>query len=93
MRISQMKFSHDIRASQEGLVKNPPANAGDSRYVGLITGSGRYPGLVSDNPLQYSCMKNSMDRGTWQATNHGATKSQKQLSNSAHTLGQNEEQS
>ena len=93
MRISQVKFSHDIRASQEGLVKNLPANAGHSRYVGLIPGSGRSPGLVNDNPLQYSCMKNSMDRGTWQATNHGATKSQKHLSNSAHTLGQKEKQS
>ena len=87
MRISQVKFSHDMRASQVGLVKNLPANAGDSRYVGLIPGSGRSPGVVSDHPLQYSYMENSMDRGTWQATNHGATKSQTQLSNSAHTLG------
>lgn len=38
MRISQLKFSHDIRASQVGLVKNLSANAGDSRYVGLIPG-------------------------------------------------------
>ena len=71
MRISQVQFSHDIKASQVGLVKNLSANAGDSRYVGLIPGSGRSPGVVSDHPLQYSCMENSMDRGTWQATNHG----------------------
>ena len=86
MRISQVQFSHDIKASQVGLVKNLSANAGDSRYVGLIPGSGRSPGVVSDHPLQYSCMENSMDRGTWQATNHGP-QSQTQLSNSAHALG------
>ena len=53
-------------------VKNPPANAGD---VGLIPGPGRSPGEGNDNPLQYSCLENSTDRGGWQATVHGAIKS------------------
>ena len=67
------------------VVKNPPANAGDPGDAGAITGSGRFPGVGNDNPLQYSCLENSMDRGGWQATVHGATESQTQLSNQAHT--------
>ena len=45
------------------MAKNPPANAGDIRDRGLIPGSGRSPGEGKDNPLQYSCLKNPMDRG------------------------------
>ena len=45
------------------MVKNPPANAGDVRGVGLIPESGRSPGEGNGNPLQYSCLGNSMDRG------------------------------
>ena len=44
-------------------VKNPPANAGDTRDAGLIPGLGRSPGVGNDNPLQYSCLENSTDRG------------------------------
>ena len=44
------------------VVNNLPANAGDIRDVGLIPGSGRSPGGGHGNPLQYSCLKNSMDR-------------------------------
>ena len=40
---------------------------------GLIPGSGRSPREGNGNPLQYSCLKNSMDRGAWQATVHGVT--------------------
>ena len=47
------------------VVKNPPANAGDAGDVGLILGSGRSPGGGNGNPLQYSCLQNSMDRGAW----------------------------
>ena len=66
-------------ASQVALVvKNPPANAGDVRDVGLIPGLGRSPGLVGKHgdPLRHSCLENPMDRGAWQATVHGAVKSQ-----------------
>ena len=46
------------------VVKNLPANAGDT---GSILGSGRSPGVGNGNPLQYSCLENSIDRGAWQA--------------------------
>jgi len=58
------------------VVKNLPANAGDARDAGSIPGSGRSPGEGNGNPLQYSCLGNPMDRGAWQATVHGVTKSQ-----------------
>ena len=57
------------------MVKNPPANAEDTRNVGLIPGPGRFPGGGHGNPLQYSCLENPMDRGAWRATIHRATKS------------------
>ena len=47
------------------VVKNPPANAGDIRDTGSIPGWGRSPGGGHGNPLQYSCLKNLMDRGAW----------------------------
>ena len=61
------------------VVKNLPANAGDTRDVGSIPGSGRSPGEGNGNPLQYSRLENSMDRGAWRATVHGVTKSQTRL--------------
>ena len=57
------------------MVKNPPANAGDAGDMGSIPGLGRSSGEGNGNPLQYSCLENSMDRGAWQATVHGAAKS------------------
>ena len=53
------------------VVKNPHTKAGD---MGLIPESGRSPGEGNDNPLQYSCLGNPMDRGAWWATVHGVTK-------------------
>ena len=50
------------------VVKNPPANPGDIREVGLIPGLGRSLGGGHSNPLQYSCLKNLMDRGGWWGT-------------------------
>ena len=44
-------------------VKNLPANAGDTRDAGSIPGSGKSPGVGNGNPFQYSCLKNTMDRG------------------------------
>ena len=55
------------------VVKNQSANAGD---VGSIPGSGRSLEVGNDNPLQYSCLENSVDRGAWWATVHGGIKSQ-----------------
>ena len=48
------------------VVKNPPADEGDKRDVGLVPGSGRSPRGGNGNPLQYSCLGNPMDRGAWQ---------------------------
>ena len=59
-------------ASQVALVvKNPPANTGDS---GSIPGSGRSPGGGNGNPLQYSCLENPTDRGAWQDRVYGVAK-------------------
>ena len=49
------------------MVKKLPANVGDVRDADLIPGSGRSPGEGNGNPLQYSCLENSMDRGGWWA--------------------------
>ena len=54
------------------VVKNLPANAGDTRDVGSIPESGRSPGGGNGNPLQHSYLENSMDRGAWRATVHGS---------------------
>ena len=62
-------------------VKNLPANAGDTEDAALIPGSGRSPRGGNGNPLQYSWLENHMDRGAGQATVHGVTKSQTQMSN------------
>ena len=62
------------------VVKNPPVNAVDARDTALIPESGRSPGGRLGNPHQYSCLENPMDRGTWQATVPGVTKSWTQLS-------------
>ena len=62
------------------VVKNPPANAGDAEDSGSISGSERSLREGNGNPLQYSCLENSTDRGVWQAAVHGVTKSQRQLS-------------
>ena len=55
-------------------VKNPPANAGDTRDAVSIPGSGRSPGEGNGNPLQYSCLENPLDTGAWWVTVHGVTK-------------------
>ena len=55
------------------VAKNLPANAGDAS---LIPGWGRSPGGGNGNPLQYSYLENSMDRGAWQTTVHGVAQIQ-----------------
>ena len=56
------------------MVKNPPANTGDARDIGLIPGSGRFSGVGHGNPLQYSCLENSMDRRAWWDSVHDIAK-------------------
>ena len=68
-------------ASQVALVvKNPPANAGDTRDAGSVFGLGRSPRGRHGNPLQYSYLENPMGRGAWLATVHRILKGQTQLS-------------
>ena len=69
-----------IKITQLGLpggrvVKNLPANAGDIGDMSSISGSGRFPGTGNGNPLQCSCLENSMDRGAWRVTVNGVTES------------------
>ena len=66
------------------MVKNLPDNATDARDMGSNPGSGSSPGGGQGNPLQYSCLENSMERGAWRATGHGVTKSQTWLSACTH---------
>ena len=70
------------------MVKNPPVNAEDIIDPGLIPGMGRSAGEGHDNPLQYSCLENPMDRGAQRATAHRVTKSWIRLKRlSMHTHG------
>ena len=70
-------FSKSDWPSQVALVvKNPPANAGDVRDTGLILESERSPGEGNGNLLQYSCLKNPMDKGAWWAAAHRVAKNQ-----------------
>ena len=57
------------------MVKNLPVNAGNTGDSGFICGSGRSPGGGNGNPLQYSCLGNSLDREAWQATVYRVTES------------------
>ena len=66
------------------MMKNSPASSGDIRDTGLIPGLERFPGEGNGNPLQSTCLENSMDRGAWQATVHGLTKSWTQLNTHTH---------
>ena len=59
----------DFPGGSEGI-----ESASSAGEMGSIPGSGRSPGEGNGNPLQYSCLENSMDRGAWQATVHGVVK-------------------
>ena len=67
-----VEIARELEVEVAETVKNLPANAGDP---GSISGLGRSPGEENGNPLQYSCLKNSMDKGAWRAIVHGVTKS------------------
>ena len=67
-KILRLYWKKHFRIDPGGLViKNPPVDAGDTRDMGLIPGSGRSPGGGHGNPLQYSCLGNPMGRVAWQA--------------------------
>ena len=61
------------------VVKNLPANAGDTGNIGSVPGLGRSPGEGNGRPLQYSCLENPRDRGVWWAAVYGVTQSQTRL--------------
>ena len=76
-----LRTKRGARASQMALVvKNLLGNAGDIRHMDSIPGLGRSPGGGHGNPLQDSCLENSMDRGAWWPTVYRLAKSQTQLS-------------
>ena len=82
MSLHTQNFIVKSDANHEGFTdgsssKKSACNAG---YLGLIPGSGRSPGEGNGNPLHYSYLENSMDRGAWQATVHGVAKSHTRLS-------------
>ena len=67
------------------VVKNLPANAGDTGDLGSVAGLGRFSGVENGNPLQYPYLENSMRRGAWWATDHGVAQSRTQLDTQTHT--------
>ena len=76
----------NVKRSSPGgsVVKNPPANAGDAGDISLIPALGRSPGEGHGYPLQYSCLENAMERGTWRTTVHGVAKSCTWLTHTQH---------
>ena len=66
--------------------KNLPANGGDARDMGSISGLGRSPGEGDGAPLQSSCLENPMDGGAWCAAVHGVVKSRTQPSDFTFTF-------
>jgi len=86
--LSLCTFVRDFPGRPSGKEPACQYNAGDIKDVGLIPELGRSPGEGNGNPLQYSCLKNPMDRGAWRATVHGVAKSQTRLKGlSTHVWG------
>ena len=79
----EASYGGQVRSCQsfpgDAVVQNLPANTREAGNVGPIAGLGRSPGEGNGNPLQHSCLENSMDRKPWWAAVHGVTKSQTQL--------------
>ena len=67
------------------MVKNPSANAQDTRNADLIPGLGRFPGVGNGNQFLYSCLENSMGRAAWQATVRGVAKELDMTEATGHT--------
>ena len=81
LRLGLMWGSNQSLGFPDGAgIKNLPANAGDIRDMDSVPGLGRSPGVGNGNLLQYSRLKNSVDKGAWWTTVHGAAKSRTQLS-------------
>ena len=83
--MGSQRVGHDLATEQQhvllclpgcSVVKDPPANAGDT---GWIPGLGKSPREGNGNPLQYSCLENPMGGGTYQVTIHEIAKNQTQL--------------
>ena len=84
-RLFHMCFHCQLGAFQVAwVVKNMPANAGDTRDMGSIAESVRSPGAGHGNPLQCSCMENPKERGAWSATLHGVAESE--MTERVHTM-------
>ena len=66
------KTYRDLSFAGGSVIKNLPANAGDTRNTGSILGVGRSPAEGHGNSLQYSCLENPLDKGTWPATSIGS---------------------
>ena len=69
------------------MIKNMLVNEGDTGDMGSVPGSGRSPGEGNGNPLHYSCLENTMNRGAWWATDHGVTRNQTRLSTTQQQRG------
>ena len=80
-----MKAYNRVMILKDNVLKQNSSNDKESvckaREPGLVPVSGRSPGEGNGNPVQYSCLENSMDRGAWWATVHGVAKSRTPLSN------------
>ena len=78
-QLKQLSSSSREAFQVAGVVENLPVSAGDLRDADSVPGSGKPPGGGHQNPLQYSCLENSMFRGAWQAPVHGVAKNQVRL--------------
>ena len=79
-RVQINKLNSGVDFPGGTVVNNMPASAGDSRDMGSTPGLGTSSGEGNGNPFQYSCLKKSMDRGAWRATDHGLQTTTEQLS-------------
>ena len=90
MGLSRQEYWSGLHFLLQGIFPTPKGkesalNAGD---LGLIPGMGRSLGEGNGNPLRYSCLENSMDRGTWWATSHGVSESRTGLKGLTLSLSQ-----